>query len=77
MPCAFSARAGSRNPLAVFGLAPNAKLPEGPAVTSFNAAYSTLLPSGPFFGVFVPKGTPDDVLAKLNTAPGSWALRYV
>ena len=61
-------RAGNMKPLAVFDVAPNAKLPEVPAVTSFNDAYSTYLPWGPFFGVFVPNGTPDDVVAKLSDA---------
>jgi tripartite-type tricarboxylate transporter receptor subunit TctC len=61
-------RAGTIKPLAVFDLAPNDKLPEVPAVTSFNAGYSTYLPWGPFFGVFVPNGTPDDVVAKLSEA---------
>lgn len=61
-------RAGTMKPLAVFDVAPNAKLPDVPAVTSFNDGYSTYLPWGPFFGVFVPKGTPDDVVAKLSEA---------
>lgn len=61
-------RAGTMKPLAVFDVAPNPKLPDVPAVTSFNDGYSTYLPWGPFFGVFVPKGTPDDVVAKLNEA---------
>ena len=61
-------RAGSIKPLAVFDLAPNSKLPDVPAVTSFNETYSTYLPWGPFFGVFVPQGTPDDVVAKLVDA---------
>ena len=45
---------------------------DGPALTAlqgeFNDGYSTYLPWGPFFGVFVPKGTPDDVVAKLSAA---------
>jgi tripartite-type tricarboxylate transporter receptor subunit TctC len=61
-------RAGTMKPLAVFDVAPNDKLPEVPAVTSFNEGYSTYLPWGPFFGVFVPNGTPDDVVAKLSEA---------
>ena len=61
-------RAGSIKPLTVFDLAPNSKLPDVPAVTSFNETYSTYLPWGPFFGVFVPQGTPDDVVAKLVDA---------
>jgi tripartite-type tricarboxylate transporter receptor subunit TctC len=36
--------------------------------TSFNAGYNTYLPWGPFFGVFVKNGTPDDVVTKLSAA---------
>ncbi|MFY0634105.1 MAG: tripartite tricarboxylate transporter substrate binding protein [Vannielia sp.] len=61
-------RAGNMKPLAVFDVEPNAKLPDVPAVTSFNDGYSTYLPWGPFFGVFVANGTPDDVVAKLSAA---------
>ncbi len=61
-------RAGNMKPLAVFDVAANDKLPGVPAVTEFNDGYSTYLPWGPFFGVFAPKGTPDDVVAKLSDA---------
>lgn len=61
-------RAGNMKPLAVFDVAANKNLPDVPAVTSFNDGYSTYLPWGPFFGVFVPKGTPADVSAKLGAA---------
>lgn len=61
-------RAGTMKPLALFDVAPNPKLPDVPAITSFNAGYNSYLPWGPFFGVFVPKGTPDDVVAKLTEA---------
>ncbi|MET4128778.1 tripartite tricarboxylate transporter substrate binding protein [Roseovarius sp. MBR-6] len=61
-------RAGTMKPLALFDTQPSDKLPEVPAVTSFNEGYATYLPWGPFFGVFVPKGTPDDVIAELSAA---------
>ena len=61
-------RAGNMKPLAVFDTAANDKLPDVPAVVDANAGYSTYLPWGPFFGVFTPKGTPDDVVAKLSAA---------
>ncbi|AMN52437.1 tricarboxylate transport protein TctC [Labrenzia sp. CP4] len=61
-------RAGNMKPLAIFDVAQNEKLPEVPIVTSFNAGYETYLPWGPFFGVFVANGTPDDVVAKLSAA---------
>ena len=61
-------RAGSMKPLAIFDVAANDKLPEVPAVTDFNDGYGAYLPWGPFFGVFVPNGTPDDVVEKLSAA---------
>ncbi|MEV8467246.1 tripartite tricarboxylate transporter substrate binding protein [Fluviibacterium sp. DFM31] len=61
-------RAGTMKPLAVFDVAETDKLPGVPPVTAFNPAFETYLPWGPFFGVFVPKGTPDDVVAKLSDA---------
>ncbi len=61
-------RAGKMKPLAVFDVAQNEKLPDAPIITSFNEAYKDLLPWGPFFGVFVAKGTPDDIVAKLAAA---------
>ncbi len=61
-------RAGSMKPLAVFDVAANEKLPDVPTVVSFNEAYNTYLPWGPFFGVFAKAGTPDDVVAKLAAA---------
>ncbi|PKQ13747.1 MAG: tripartite tricarboxylate transporter substrate binding protein [Alphaproteobacteria bacterium HGW-Alphaproteobacteria-1] len=61
-------RAGAMKPLALFDTQASDKLPDVPAVTSFNEGYATYLPWGPFFGVFVPKGTPDDVVAKLSDA---------
>jgi tripartite-type tricarboxylate transporter receptor subunit TctC len=63
-----SIRAGAMKPLAIFDTEASAKLPDVPTVTSFNDGYATYLPWGPFFGVFVPKGTPDDVVAKLTEA---------
>lgn len=63
-----SIRAGAMKPIAVFDVEQNEKLPDVPLVTASNDGYSTYLPWGPFFGVFVPKGTPDDVVAKLSAA---------
>jgi len=61
-------RAGNMKPLAIFDTEANDKLPNAPYVTQFNEGYNTYLPWGPFFGVFVPNGTPDDVVAKLSDA---------
>ncbi|WP_353475067.1 tripartite tricarboxylate transporter substrate binding protein [Salipiger sp. H15] len=68
-------RAGNIKALAIFDTEPSAKLPEVPAVTSFNEGYATYLPWGPFFGVFVKKGTPDDVVAKLTEAYAAGAQK--
>ena len=61
-------RAGNMKVLAIMDTAANANLPDAPYVTQFNEGFSTYLPWGPFFGVFTPKGTPDDVVAKLVAA---------
>ena len=73
MPAALGAaiegvRAGKMKPLAIFDVDENDKLPGVPAVTAFNDAYNTYLPWGPFFGVFVRKGTPDEAVEKLSAA---------
>lgn len=61
-------RAGNMKALAVVDVAENERLPGVEAVTAVNPGYNTYLPWGPFFGVFVKKGTPDDVVAKLSAA---------
>ena len=61
-------RAGNMKVLAIMDVEASEQLPDAPLATDFNEAYSTYLPWGPFFGVFVPKGTPDDVVAKLSDA---------
>jgi tripartite-type tricarboxylate transporter receptor subunit TctC len=61
-------RAGTMKPLAIFDLQAHETLPDVPPITSFNAGYEAFLPWGPFFGVFVKNGTPDDVVAKLQEA---------
>lgn len=61
-------RAGNMKPLAIVDTESHDKLPDVPAITTFNAGYETYLPWGPFFGVFVANGTPDDVVAKLVEA---------
>lgn len=61
-------RAGNFKPLAVFDTERNARLPDVPAVTEANAGFNTYLPWGPFFGVFVRQGTPDDAVAALTAA---------
>lgn len=67
-------RAGKMKPLAIFDVETNDKLPEAPIVTAFNEGYNDFLPWGPFFGVFVKNGTPDDVVAKLSEAYSKGAM---
>ncbi len=61
-------RAGAMKPIAIFDVEPNTHLPDVPLITAANDKYKDFLPWGPFFGVFVLKGTPDDVVAKLVAA---------
>lgn len=61
-------RAGTMKPLAIFAKEPVEALPDVPLVGSFNEKFNAFLPWGPFFGVFVKAGTPDDVVAKLSAA---------
>lgn len=61
-------RAGTMKPLALFDVTAAEALPDVPTVASFNEGYKAYLPWGPFFGVFVKNGTPDDAVAKLTAA---------
>lgn len=61
-------RAGNFKVLAIMDVAANPQLPDAPYITQFNDGYNTYLPWGPFFGVFVRKGTPDDIVAALTEA---------
>lgn len=63
-----SIRAGAMKPLVVFDTEANQFLPDVPYASAENEGYSAYLPWGPFFGVFVKKGTPDDIVAKLQDA---------
>jgi tripartite-type tricarboxylate transporter receptor subunit TctC len=61
-------KAGNMKALAVVDVEANEFLPDVPPVLEFNEGYSTYLPWGPFFGIFVKNGTPEDVVAKLQDA---------
>ena len=61
-------RAGQFVPLALFDTQASPFLPDVPTAPSLNDGYSTYLPWGPFFGVFVRQGTPDDVVTALTAA---------
>ncbi|WP_303704590.1 tripartite tricarboxylate transporter substrate binding protein [Celeribacter baekdonensis] len=63
-----SVRAGKIKALAVVDIEENEYLPGVAPVSATNEGFATYLPWGPFFGVFVKKGTPDDVVKKLEGA---------
>jgi tripartite-type tricarboxylate transporter receptor subunit TctC len=61
-------KAGTVKPLAVFNAEEIDALPGVPPITEDYPELSSLLPWGPFYGVFVKADTPDDVKAKLTEA---------
>jgi tripartite-type tricarboxylate transporter receptor subunit TctC len=73
MPLALSTsaeyiRAGRLRGLAVLRTTRVPQLPDVPAITEIYPEYKQYLPWGPFYGVFVKKGTPKEVVAKLTDA---------
>ncbi|MDO5612686.1 MAG: tripartite tricarboxylate transporter substrate binding protein [Paracoccus sp. (in: a-proteobacteria)] len=63
-----SIKGGRMKPIAFINAERVDSLPDVPAITETNPEYGQYLPWGPFFGVFVKNGTPDDVVAKLVAA---------
>lgn len=61
-------KAGRMKPIALIDVAANPVLPDLAPITDDFPAFKTYLPWGPFFGVFVKKGTPDEAVAKLQAA---------
>ncbi|MCB2100732.1 MAG: tripartite tricarboxylate transporter substrate binding protein, partial [Rhodobacterales bacterium] len=61
-------RAGRMKVLALIDVTENAALPGVAPITQDFPAYGKYLPWGPFFGVFVKKGTPDIAVSKLQAA---------
>lgn len=61
-------KGGTMKPIALFDIDASPQLPDVPTIVSTNPEFAEMLPWGPFFGVFVKKGTPDDVVAKLVAA---------
>ncbi len=61
-------KGGTMKPLALFDIEPSPQLPDVPTIVSTNPEFAEMLPWGPFFGVFVKQGTPDDVVEKLTAA---------
>ena len=73
MPLALSTsveyiKGGRLRGLAVLRTERVPQLPDVPAITEIYPEYKQYLPWGPFYGVFVKKGTPKDVVAKLTEA---------
>ena len=71
MPLALSTsveyiRSNRLRGLAVLRTSRVAQLPDVPAITEIYPEYAKFLPWGPFYGVFVKKGTPPDVMKKLT-----------
>lgn len=61
-------RGGRMKAIAIFDTQANPALPNVKPVVETNPEFRAFLPWGPFFGVFVKKGTPDDVVARLIAA---------
>lgn len=61
-------KAGRIKPLAVFEPQANPLLPDVPPITETNPDFAQYLPWGPFFGIFVKEGTPDEAVEKLRAA---------
>ncbi len=63
-----SVKAGRMKAIALIDTQANAVLPDLAPITDDFPEFGAYLPWGPFFGVFVKKGTPDDAVAKLQAA---------
>jgi tripartite-type tricarboxylate transporter receptor subunit TctC len=61
-------RAGRMKPIALIDTVANLALPDVAPITETHPGFAKYLPWGPFFGVFVKNGTPDDAVAKLQAA---------
>ena len=61
-------REGKLKYLCMLSDAPVDALPDVPPITDFDPAFSDYLPWGPFYGVFVKKGTDADAMQRLSDA---------
>lgn len=61
-------RAGRMKVIALVDTKPNAILPSLAPITAEFPQFEAYLPWGPFFGVFVKQGTPEDAVARLQAA---------
>ncbi|WP_342745103.1 tripartite tricarboxylate transporter substrate binding protein [Actibacterium ureilyticum] len=73
MPVALGAafegvRAGRMKVIGLVDVVENDLVPGVSPITEAFPGFESYLPWGPFFGVFAPAGTPDDVVAKLSAA---------
>ena len=73
MPSVLSAaleniKAGRMKVLTLLDTTENPQLPGVEPITTAYPAFDAYLPWGPFFGIFVKNGTPDDAVAKLTEA---------
>ena len=63
-------KAGRMKPLAVIETEANEALPDTPPITDALPDLAQYLPWGPFFGVFVKEGTPEEAVEALRNAYG-------
>jgi tripartite-type tricarboxylate transporter receptor subunit TctC len=61
-------KAGRVKPIAIIDTERNALLPDVPAIVEENPDFAEYLPWGPFFGIFVKEGTPEEAVTKLQAA---------
>ena len=61
-------KAGRMKVIGLVDTQPNKLLPDTAPITEDFPGFSSMLPWGPFFGVFVKDGTPDDAVEKLTNA---------
>lgn len=61
-------KAGRIKAIALVDVAANPLLPDVAPITADYPAFGTYLPWGPFFGVFVKKGAPEEAVSKLQAA---------
>ncbi|MDB6181669.1 Bug family tripartite tricarboxylate transporter substrate binding protein [Paracoccus fistulariae] len=61
-------KGGRMKAITLIDTEPFEALPDLPALGQTNPEYASYLPWGPFFGVFVKNGTPDEIVTKLTEA---------
>lgn len=68
-------KAGRIKALTIFETQANPVLPDVPPIIEAYPGFADYLPWGPFFGVFVKQGTPEDAVAKLQVAYAEAAVQ--